>query len=308
MVFKKRNKFVTKPKLAILGFVLVFAAAGITYQVITHAADIAPAGTYVYVNMPTGNLTNISHDLTINNVPNLGSATYFWSKQFYFMSGPSGQGGYIGLQGIDKAVFSIFDYASTEASPICDVVQSGFDGGVYDEPGTSCIIDYPVVQGDSYRLQVTDIGQDSQGINWQGSVENLTTGQTTVIATVNVAASWGDLTGSFIVWTEDFGAAITSCSDLPFSDVTFSNFTADNGQYTMPASHSEQIAQNDCTSYSQITDNNANSFTEEMGITWPSNPQSYVDVSADKGSLSAGATLQPDSSASDGQHVQFGTP
>ena len=237
-----------------------------------HAYALANAqNTYTDITMPASNLTNISHDLTINNVPNLGSTQYFWSHQFAFSGSgvPSAGGAYIGLQGTDSALFSVFDYPSPEASSDCKVSQQGFDGYT-GESGTSCILHYIVTQGDTYQLQVTNEGADSQGVNWLGEVTDLTTGVTTDIATINIAASWGNLSSWSVVWTEWFGASPSSCSALPYSNVTFSDFTANNGQYTTPSSTSDTLQTGTgCTGYSQITDNSYNSFTQIMGIDPP---------------------------------------
>jgi len=254
----------------LIGFSFSILVLGLFSPLIAYAT-VSPAGTYTWIYMPANNLTTISHDVTINNVTNLGNADYFWSHQFYFMGGPEGEGAYIGIQGINRAVFSIFDYASTEVSPSCNVQQAGFDG--YDESGTSCIISYPITQGHTYQLQVTNIGQDSQGINWLGTVTDLTTNQTTDIATVNVDSSWGDISDLSVVWTEDFGSAVDSCNEYQYSNVTFSNFEAtdmNDVQYTAPSSNSDNISQNSCTPSSFVTDNNSNSFTQGMGYNPPS--------------------------------------
>ncbi len=210
------------------------------------------------------------HETTLNNTPNLGSLGYFWSHQFGFTSAPTNGGAYIGIQGIDTAIFSIFDWPSTQASSACKVYQSGFDGGAYSFGGTSCLINYKLTQGDTYQTMVTKVGQDANGIEWQGSVTNLTTGVKTIIATVAVPASWGDISNSSIVWTEYFPAnskPIASCASLPPSNVTFSNFTGSNasGSYSISSS-SDSITQNACSNFSNITDNSHDSFTQQMGV------------------------------------------
>jgi len=253
----------------VLGFILTITSLVLILSSPAYAAPNAQ-NTYTYIYMPSGNLTNVSHEVTINNVPNLGSAGFFWSDSLYFTSAPSDGSAYFGIQGINRALFSVFDYPSTEASSNCTVQQSGFDGGAYTYGGTSCIINYTIVQGHTYLLTVTDIGQDSQGTNWQATVEDLETGITTDIATVNIATSWGTLTNTQDAWTEWFGATPSSCATLPYSNVTFSDFTANNGQYTSPSSSSDALQTGTgCTGYSQIVDNNYNSFTQIMGIDPP---------------------------------------
>ena len=234
-------------------------------------AEVGAQNTYTNVTMPSSNLTNISEDLTLNNVTSLGTADFFWSHQFGFSGSgtPAAGGAYIGLQGVNKAVFSVFDYPSPEASSDCVVSQDGFDGYT-GESGTSCILNYTVTQGHTYRLQVTNEGQDAQGANWLGQVKDLTTGQTTTIATINIAVSWGNLSAGSSAWTEWFGASPSSCSALPYDNITFSNFTANNGQYTSPSSTDDTLQTGTgCTGYSQIVDNSYNSFTQIMGIDPP---------------------------------------
>ncbi|HUC79255.1 MAG TPA: hypothetical protein VMQ58_03355, partial [Candidatus Saccharimonadales bacterium] len=259
-------------KLLFTVFGVIFAVAAPILILNSTAYAVANAqNTYTNVNMPSSNLTDISEDLTINNVTSLGSADFFWSHQFGFSGSevPTAGGAYIGLQGINRAIFSVFDYASTEASSDCTVSQNGFDGYT-GESGTSCILSYTVTQGHTYRLQVANKGQDSQGVNWLGTVTDLTTEQTTDIATINVALGWGNLASGSSVWTEWFGAAPSSCSALPYSNVTFSNFTANNDQYTSPSSTSDSLqTDTGCSGYSQIVDTSNNSFNQIMGIDPP---------------------------------------
>ncbi len=232
------------------------------------SSTIAPAGTYTYVNMPASNLSSITNKLTINNVANLGNTDFFWSHQFLFVNQPSSYGGaYMGLQGINKAVFSVFGWPSKEASSYCNVVTSGFDNGAYAYGGTSCLINYTLTTGHTYELEVRDVGQDANGINWIATVEDMNTGVTTRIAEINVSAAWGLLSSSAVVWTEYFNPSqITSCSQVPLSAVTFSTFTANDNQYPQPASHSDSITQNSCSSTSKINDLSISAFQQEMGL------------------------------------------
>ncbi len=266
-MYKILNKKITS---SAFGFIFIITSFVIILNSPVYAVANAQ-NTYTNINMPASNLTNISEDLTINNVASLGSADYFWSHQFGFSGSgvPSAGGAYIGLQGINRAVFSVFDYPSTEASSDCAVSQNGFDGYT-GESGTSCILSYTVTQGHTYRLQVTNQGQDTQGINWLGQVTDLTTGQTTTIATINIATNWGNLSAGSSAWTEWFGASPSSCSALPYDNITFSNFTANNGQYTSPSSTYDTLQTGTgCSGYSQIVDNSYNSFTQIMGIDPP---------------------------------------
>ncbi len=255
-----RNIFLSSCLLTIL--VLV----GMGFSTVKAASTVSVAGPYTSIFMPANNLTAQSYDLTINNVPGLGNTDYFWSNQFGFMSTPPLGGAYFGLQGIDKAVFSVFDWASPEASSICNVQQANFDGG--NEPGTSCIINYNVNQNHTYFLNVYRASIDANGYNWEATVKDLNTGRTTVIATINVPASWGNLTGYEINWTEYFGTPQASCPTRTQSQVTFSNFTAYSGTtyYGAPSSFSNSIAQNSCTASTSITSYYPYSFTQTIGL------------------------------------------
>lgn len=244
----------------ILVIVLV-AGIGSSVFISTFAAT-APAQPYTDIYMPGDPHYNIDYNLSIDQVTNLGSVPYFWSRQFNFAQGPSGTGAYIGLQGINKAVFSVFGESSS-TSPGCNTVSSGFDGG--SGPGTACLIDYTVQQGHTYRLRVWSISQDDNNKTWGAWVMDTATGQDTQIATISVPLSWGNVGTWSVVWSEYFWP-LTSCSQLPYSKVTFSNFIADAGQWTAPYQHNEHIGQTDCTSGTKITDNSDNSFTQETGI------------------------------------------
>lgn len=231
---------------------------------------VAPAGTYSNISMSANDLTSISNDTTINNVPNLGSAAYFWSHQINFVSEPKDGGAYIGIQGTNKAIFSVFNWPSAKASPTCEVKQSGFDAGAYSFGGTACHIDYTITQGHTYKLAVTKVGQDAQGNDWVGTVTDTTTGSTTGIGTINIPTSWGNISNSSSAWTEYFAANATpvgDCTKIPPSDITFSNFNGTKNGAPVPiGSHTNSITQNKCKDYSSITDINNNSFNQKMGI------------------------------------------
>ncbi len=255
--------------LAILGLLCANVGILAAFPLTAQAANIAPAGTYTDIVMPGKDLTNIGHDVTVNKYD---SPEYFWSHQFNFMSPPAGGGAYFGIQGINKAVFSVFAWPSPEVSPNCKVIHSGFDGGAVSDGGTSCLIDYTITPGHTYHLEVTDTGHNANGIVWQATVKDVASGQTAVIANINVPLSWGELSPNSVVWSEYFRAnstPLSACTQVPFSNVTFSNFSANKGQYTAPLSHFDHISQNDCTPYSRITDNSADSFTQEMGLSTP---------------------------------------
>ena len=278
---KPLEEFYRRRKLKYIGagvFGLIFAALGVLLLSISHATNnIAPAGTYVWTYPPVSNLTQSGYDLTVNKADNLGNTPYFWSHEVYFINSPGANQGtaYIGLQGLNTAVFSVFG-ASLSSSPACKVQTSNFDNGAYSFGGTSCISSYPVAAGVTYRLSITEGSPSLIGgtlyVDWQGTVINTNNNQKTVLGDIDVPFSWELLTNQVVNWTEYFGPALSSCAVLPYSNVTFSNFTFDSGQYTQPSSFSENITQNACTSTSSITENSINSFTEQMGIAAAASP------------------------------------
>src|SRR5581483_4540972 len=154
---------VSLPQLAAV--ILPLAAVGVYFLFRTFAAT--PSGTYSDVIFPSSNYTSFSHDLTINQVSNLGNVPYFWSSQFWFAANyPNSSGGYIGLQGTNRALFSI--WGTTTGSSNCVSSSSNFDGGGANSSGTSCGINYAVTQGHTYRLRMAKVSSDNSNQTWGG--------------------------------------------------------------------------------------------------------------------------------------------
>lgn len=270
-----KTNFMTKRVVTIFaGLLIAFTGVAFLATKAVHADDtkqLKPAQTYTQIYMPATDLTTISYDIKLENVPKLGSEAYFWSRQFGFTKAPENGGAYIGLQGTNKIVFSVFNWPSPKASPRCKVLTTGFDEGLYDFGGTSCIAQYTLTQGHSYRVTVQKVGTDSLGNNWEGSVTDLNTGSRTVIATINVPTSWGDISDSSSVWTEYFdvadGKLKRGCEEMPPSAVTFSNFTAINSKGTYAIKNStSKINETLCSNYSAISDNGKGSITQIIGV------------------------------------------
>lgn len=232
------------------------------YVIFKIFAAVAPSGTYTDTIFPRSDYTSFSHDLTINQVSNLGTVPYFWSSQFWFSANyPNSSGGYIGLQGTNRALFSI--WGTTTGSSSCVSSSSNFDGGGANSSGTSCGINYTVTQGHTYRLRMALVSGDGSNQTWGGWVLDRTTGVETSIATITVPSSWGNLAYYRTSWTEYFGQQLNNCTDYPYSNVTFSNYTTNNGD--VPSSHNDHLSSTSCSN-SRVTDNGSNSFTQEMGI------------------------------------------
>ena len=176
--------------------------------------------------------TEFEHGLTINQVtPN---APFFWSHQFRMVGG---DGGYIGLQSNGNrvngtsgktAVFSVFGSALSGTTGSCVLESKGFDG--YNTSGTSCRVPFDWQAGREYKLKVKKISTDSTGHWWQGSIKDTFTGTETVIAKIKIPRTWTGLGTWSVMWTEYFGAQPSSCSALPYSNVTFSAPTANGGK------------------------------------------------------------------------------
>jgi hypothetical protein len=231
-----------------------------------------PANAYSTIGFPSavnsgGGAVELYYVMSVNNVPNLGSTDYFWANQFGFKNVENetpGDGAYIGLQGINKMVFSVFSWDSPEYTSGCQGYASGFDGNP-DQAGTSCVLNYTVTQGDTYVMEIKLTGSDSNGNDWTAEVLNYNTQQLTTIATINIPSSWGLIdgtNGTDTAFSEYFASPsqYTVCPTTTQSDVTFSDFNEENflGNTYGNNAASLFVQQNTCSPY---TKSQANSYT-----------------------------------------------
>ena len=159
-------------------------------------------------------------------------SSYFWAHQFRLIGG---EGGYIGLQtngsradgSVGKmAIFSVWDAEEAEGPGI-----TRFSG---EGSGWSCRIPYMWEPGQAYGLRVVTPG----GGWWAARIRNEASGAVTEIGGIRVPGHWRNLDSWSVMWTEYFGPALNSCSDLAHSSVVFGTPTANGGEVRPAGSHS----------------------------------------------------------------------
>ncbi len=251
-----------------LPIVIVVALTGGYLVFQSFAAGVRPQGVYSNWSWdtPSGGFTNLSHELTIEEVT--PDAPYFWSNQFNFVGG---DGGYIGLQSrgsrVDgtvgkTAVFSVFN-SGIQGTTGCSVEQGNFDGA--SGSGTSCRVAYDWQVGVKYKFRVEKGTVESNGTWWSGYITNTATGTETLIAKYKVLPSWQGLGDWSVQWTEYFGQLPATCNDLARSKVRFYKPTRTyNGQNVLPARSWLHYATGaDCTN-SRVVEFNGGTI-QEMG-------------------------------------------
>jgi hypothetical protein len=237
---------------------------------------VVPANTYTYINYPTNLLDEEKWELTPNSIP---QSQYFWSQQFEF-SGSCGTGcvgapgAYVGLQGINKMVFSVFGVASPEQSTGCTTVTNNFDG-ISGESGTQCLFSYTVTQGDTYLFTLQWVSTDSNGYNWLATVKNVTTSVTTTIGEINTPTSWGILNGTpgangtGPAFSEYFGSQLAACPTTTQTEVSWADFSADeffgSSNPELPSSSADFVQSNSCQAHSEVVNWGSYVFTHLIG-------------------------------------------
>ena len=181
---------------------------------------------------------SFEHTLTPEVDPGPDS-TYFWAHQFRMIAG---EGGYIGLQtkgnradgSLGKmAILSIWDALEAEGP---GTVRFSGEG-----TGWSCRIPYLWEAGRTYGLRVFTVG----GGWWGGAVRDEATGKVDEIGGIRVPGHWRNLDSWSVMWTEYYGPAMNSCSDLAHSSVVFGAPTAEGGEVKTAGSHSH-ISEGTC--------------------------------------------------------------
>lgn len=64
------------------------------------------------------------------------------------------------------------------------------------------------------------------------------TGEVHELGGIRVPGHWRGLDSWSVMWTEYYGPALNSCTDLAYSSVVFGTPTADNGEVKPAGSHS----------------------------------------------------------------------
>ncbi|EMM0378494.1 hypothetical protein RI820_000858 [Pluralibacter gergoviae] len=143
-------------------------------------------------------LNQITFGVTINAAA--ARDQFYFANQFSFTNG--GDIGYTGIQPTVntqtgerqfRVLFSSFRSDSFPQYPTC---SGGADGA---KAGTTCRILVPGSLGDTFRFEVTKVGERVSGV-----VENLTTGRKDIIGVWTVGTSAGSLAHSQIAWIENY--------------------------------------------------------------------------------------------------------
>jgi hypothetical protein len=159
-------------------------------------------------------------------------SSYFWAHQFRLIGG---EGGYLGLQTnghrVDgsvgrMAIFSIWEAEEAEGP---GTTRFGGEGS-----GWSCRIPYLWQAGRTYGMRLSTPG----GGWWAAAVRDEATGEVREIGAIRVPGHWRNLDSWSVMWTEYYGPALNSCSDLPLSSVVFGTPTAEGGDVKPAGSHS----------------------------------------------------------------------
>lgn len=165
--------------------------------------------------------------------------------------------GYMGIQLVGdkkKAIFSIWDIlenaGTAQKSPITPWCKQ-FSG---EGTGSQCIIDYPWVEGRTYKLKVRSFGVDESGELWIGTILDSKTSLETTIGIIHTKSvgnysGYGHLTGQSVTFLEYFGKANT-CDNQPYSKVSWSGPFANSGSCT--ASKAKSYG-NGCSSTNSVS-------------------------------------------------------
>jgi hypothetical protein len=157
-------------------------------------------------------LVEVSATLSVLRQPT-SDRLYFWALQASFLSDSGANGAaHIGLQWNPRHPgFKAVNWGGY--ADISDVrsILDGTPSPLPSTPSDPNTRDYPWREGVPYRLRISP-GSPS---GWQGSITDLSTGETTVIRDLLAA---GDRLGGFVVWAEVFAACNHSQTVVQWSD------------------------------------------------------------------------------------------
>ncbi len=176
--------------------------------------------------------------LTIDSMPN-PSGYYYWSKTVWFTDGNLA---YYGLQSTNTAIFSLWNATGCEAGAKASCVKFTGEG-----EGYSCRMQYDVQQGHKYKLRIWYVN-DSW---WAFFIKDMNTGTEDYLGKLKAPSS--SLIKSFCLFSEYF-MPVNSCEEVPYAKVTFSEPTANNGDYT--AKFSSQLLNETCKNVKVVVSDN----------------------------------------------------
>jgi hypothetical protein len=156
-------------------------------------------------------------------------AFYYWAAEVYWPSAdqgggcPSGCTAYFGLQpnGVPISgptqpivLFSVFGNGTTVVTAA--QCAAGADGG----PGESCRLPYSWSVGTTYQFDMKLTSSDSTNETWTGTVQDVSTGVVTEIASWTVPATWGLLDQTTVAFAEYYGQ-VESCATQAYARAQF---------------------------------------------------------------------------------------
>lgn len=175
-----------------------------------HFNTLAP-DTDVKLHWPLNNSYSVSVDLKVLKSPE-SNAAIFWGHQFSFMNGETGYVA-LGVGGNPKvATVGVFDAIQANpynSSGACSNGISFLKTGV----GWQCFVFYDWRIGFDYKLQFSRIADANGTEQWQGSVYDYSSNSSTIIGTVLVPPSYGELNSTSSTWDEY--SLASSCNTTP---------------------------------------------------------------------------------------------
>lgn len=184
--------------------------------------------------------------------------------------------GYIGLQlaGEKKqAVFSIWDLAEGSGTATKSPFTPWCDRFSGEGAGARCIIEYPWMEGRTYKLKVESFGSDESGESWIGTILDNHTSIVTTIGVIHAKSignfqGYGHLTGRSVTFLEYFGRS-NACNGQPYSRVSWRGPFANSGLY---AAHSAIAYKNECSSVNTRSTGRPETVQEGGDGVWSSVP------------------------------------
>lgn len=239
-------------------FAMLFLALACTATIPFTVYGVNP-GTYVYFAWPLNHNRSFDTDIQINDAPESGNAGVYWAHQFWFENGTAG---YMGLQVGSPwgkiALFSIWDAVSATPAAGTECVYIYEFGWVW-----SCHLPFSWKIGSKYRLEVAEVGEDSNTYSWRGSVLDYETNTEMTIAVIQTPKSMGWLGQNSVVWTEYFGQD-WNC-EPPHSYAVFANPYAQNAMGNHGPTSAMVAYGSNCGRNSNVVNLGGASFALEVG-------------------------------------------
>lgn len=232
----------------------VAASVAVLIPGIAHAGWGQTPGNYASWSAPA-NPTSFTIPMTLQADP--GDYNAYWSTQFEFAGVDAS--GYFGFQthrdGGGMFLASVWNGVSGTAGSTGTYCKPFAEDGT----GKTCRWDARPQLGHVYELTVA---RDSSGTGWTFTVDDRTTGVSTVLGTITLAGTATLEKNSFISWTEyyDWNNPNTVCADAKYSKMLFGIPSTDEGQ----GNYTNSWKSKTCQELSEVTVSPAGA-TEENG-------------------------------------------